>query len=101
MSNREYTLDIKEAWQQAKDDNISTQALGKIIGGKLKELAKNLPQDYKDEAEEIAENFEAVDEDVEEFDAIMKRLYDLADTTLPKPKGQFLDNKLMWIKTNF
>jgi hypothetical protein len=53
---------------------------------------------YIDELEEIVNEFEYCCEDVEEFDGILERLYDWADTPLPTPKGE-MQRKMCWVAT--
>jgi hypothetical protein len=101
MSNWKYTLDIEDLWKQRDEGRITIQELGKGIANRLRILSRKLPTKYQDFVENLALDFESVDEDVEDFDQVMNDLYNLADLELPKPTGQWMDNKLMWVKTNF
>jgi len=79
MANWKYTLDIKDIWQQAKDDEITVQELAKETANRLENLKikeKYYPMDEVDELISFSEDEEA---DKYNFDDVMSRLYDWAD----------------------
>lgn len=102
------TLDIKDAFQQALNDEISSIQLAGVIADRLEKL--NIPSAAKDmevllemDQEELVDRFRYYFEDgiddIHEFDGIMYDLYNWADTQL---SGNFFDAvKLCWVKTNF
>jgi len=101
MANWQSTLNIKNEMEACREGTITIQELSAKVSTKLDRLAvPNLPEDLKDEQEEFVWEFEAAGEDedlsVEEYDDILSRLYDWADTSLD---GKFGGKKVCWVKT--
>lgn len=104
MSDWQRTLDIKDIWEQAKNKEISTKSLAKIMIKRLEALndfgiasVDEGKQALMDEFFELSEYEEGVS--FYDFDIVMGRLYDWADTSLG---GKFPDvKKICWIKTQF
>ena len=110
MPTWKHTLDLSAHWEKANEDFAAVQALASAASAGLLAIP-DLPEDdplgnnyLNEEKQEIADDFRdlSTTEDViliDEFDAVMTRLYDWGDTKL---SGQFFDAvKLCWIKTVF
>lgn len=91
-------LDIREEWYKTRDQQMNLSQLCEALVSKI----SNLPQ-YQDDftLDEIARAFKKLQVDQEpniaEFDNIMNRLYDWADTTIgyhPFPNQK----RKCWIK---
>lgn len=74
-----YTLNIKEEWRQAKNDEISVQELAKIIAAKTKKfkLEDFDKEDLIFEFEEFSKD-DSLDKD--DFDELWNQYYDWADS---------------------
>lgn len=105
MSNWKRTLDLKNIWD--RPNGMTVPQLGKEVAIRLRKVSEKMTDDQKYEAEDIAECFEDIDpelsekEQIADFDSIMSELYDFADMELTDTPGQWMKNKLMWIKTSF
>ena len=97
MANWKYKIDLKEVWRKLEDEEIEISEGGKQIA----EILRNHKayQEYETKLEEIAEQFEDV-EDKTDFNYILDDLYDWGDTTLP-PLNAWPPNKIAWISTQF
>ena len=98
MAQWQNRLNLVDLWELAENKKITIPELGKKIAKRIKKLLEHLrPSDkfLRMEAEEIADDFETVTEDVEEFDGIMGRLYDWADTSLD---GKVGGKKVCWVR---
>lgn len=74
-----YTLNIKEEWEQAKNDEISVQELAKIIAEKTKKF--KLEDFDKDDLIFELEEFSKDDSlDKDDFDELWNQYYDWADS---------------------
>ena len=93
-----YHLDLRDLWKDRDNNSKSISEIGKEVAKRV----RNLPcfETYRDELEEIADDFEFVEEDERAFDYILSYLYDWADSPLPAPTRQ-MQRKLCWIKTIF
>ena len=100
MSNWKYKLDLTDVWNKVDDGKMTIPELGKIVADRLEKVAESFPKVCKGEATEIAYYFREAEEE-SDFNDAMEDLYNLADSVLPKPKGQWMENKLMWVATNF
>ena len=98
MSNWVHKLELGDLWKKREDDEMSIEELGREVGKRLHITARLVPKKFEDELESLAQEFEDVDGDVEEFDYILGRLYDVADSCLPTPSGQ-MQRKLLWVNT--
>lgn len=94
MSNWVNKLDLKDLWKARDEGKLTIQELAKEVAKRIKN--KHFYNRYKDELEEIVMDFEDCPEDVGEFDNILERLYDWADTPLPTPEGQ-MQRKICWV----
>lgn len=101
MADWQRTLHIEEEWNEAKDDKIDIWTLAKTVADKLRKLAP-FPgfDDINDERDSIADELEGFaedpDGDKDDFDCIMTRLYDWADTPLD---SNWNGKKVCWVKT--
>lgn len=91
------TLDIADAWEQAKDGEIGSKELAVIIAKKLEDFG--LVND--DELDQIILEFKeyaeyAEEGDIDEFDSIMSSLYNWADIPLD---DKWNGKKNCWVKT--
>ncbi len=103
MANWQRHLDLKLAWQQALNKDITIQQLAKITAKQLKALKPFNDPNIEEEKDDLVEQFEMLadnlDADTDEFDYIMQDLYNWGDI---KISGDFFDaKKVCWIKTNF
>ena len=92
-------LYIKDLWENTKEGTMTISELGKAISKRIRTdiLGSRIRPIYmKEEIDDIAYDFEHVTDDVEEFDMIMERLYDWADTPLD---GRVGGKKMCWIRT--
>lgn len=109
MANWQYEIDIEDAWQKAKNDEISSVDLAKVIVEKVKELLPKIRSRFGEASHaaliltDIMADFDRFvkdnDDDNDTFDAIFNRLYDWADQKLSLEKWP--PDALCWIKTNF
>ena len=105
MANWQTTLDIKDAFQKASNDEISCQELSKIIAEKLKclKLTKAIRDNelVMEERQELIEEFEGLAEQERltknGFDNVFASLYDWADA--PLSFDDWPRKKVCWIKT--
>ena len=89
---------LKPEWGQADNGDISIQSLAETVAvrlAKLKPFADKYINEERDdivaEFKDLAENEDATADD---FDAIMSRLYDWADTSLD---SSWNGNKVCWV----
>lgn len=106
MADWTHRLELKDLHDKYEKKEIQPDDLGKEVAKRLRTLIElNRPpidETLLDEAEEIALEFESMsDNDIDEYDNIINRLYDWADTTLPHaPNTPFsLTPKLCWVNT--
>src|ERR1035437_782642 len=86
------TLDIKDAWGKAQDDEITSAELAKVIASKLKALKLSFftggLEHLKDTRDELVNDFESMAEDKDldkdDFDITMEELYNWADISLDR-----------------
>ena len=93
MANWKYSINIRDAWRKAQDDEITNKELADEI---VKALLKLHCHD--EELLGIIDEFNDLDEesDNDDFNPIMEALYDWGDTEIP-PYSQWLPNKMCWI----
>ena len=84
MRQWERRLELADIWKQRERDEIEIPELGKEIANRLRLL--NL---QSHEMDGLIEEFDCVEDDMEEFDSILERLYDWADV-----------GKRLWIATS-
>jgi len=98
MTHWRHTLNISEAWQRAKDDELSIQELANIISSRLSGIKFN-DDDLSAERNDLCEAFDdlAADDDAteDEFNSLMSELYDFGDMRLKD------GSKVMWIRTMY
>jgi len=95
MADWIYKLQLKDLHDGYKGGSITIDKLGIEVSKRLRKMS--LPEPYDFEAEDIASDFEDV-QDVEDYDAALERLYDLADSKITTPDDQ-MQRKLMWVNT--
>jgi len=96
MANWMHRLDLKDLWKKRDVGEITVQQLGKEIAKRIRKL--KCFKRYEDVLEDIAVEFGCVDESTDEFDLILKELYDWADEPVPTPVGQ-MQRKNCWVAT--
>ena len=101
MADWKLRLRVGRARRDYEDGGITLKELCDIYARQLEKKAPfirdrmNEP-DLADEAEDIAHDFKAMVETVEEFDDALTRLYDWADTTLNDETWPH--EKLCWVE---
>ena len=96
MANWVYRLDLRDLWKSYKENKITIKKLGKSVAKRIRKLP--CYEIFEDKLESIAMGFEICVNNVEDFDSILKILYDWADGSLPTSLGQ-MQRKLCWIET--
>ena len=100
MSDWQHKLELKDLHNKYRAGELTPEALGKEVSKRLTALIeRNRPpisEDLLSEAEDIASEFENGIEEVDDYDNVLARLYDWADTSLD---GKFGGKKLCWINT--
>ena len=96
MANWQNRLELKDLWEAHDLNKIDTSQLAKAVAKRIRKL--KCYKEYEDDLEEIAIEFEACDNNDDEFDGILAELYDWGDMVLPTPKGQ-MTRKVCWIAT--
>ena len=96
MSIWKNRLDLKDLWEKRDKQEITLQKMGKEIAKRIRLL--RCYKREEDTLEDIALNFEYMEEDVNEFDSILAELYDWGDISLD---GKFGGKKMCWIATRF
>lgn len=96
MSEWVNRLNLKDLWEAKEEGKLTIQELGKQVARRIRKMP--CYKLYDNELEEIAVQFEYVDDNVEEFDSILSDLYDWADICLFTPRGQ-MQRKMCWVKT--
>lgn len=96
MANWKYRLNLKDLWESREAEEISLKEMGMRITERIKKLP--CYKKYEDELEDIAMNFKCINEDVEEFDGALEKLYDWADCPLVTRRGE-MQRKLCWVAT--
>lgn len=107
MANWRYTVDIKDLHDAYKRGDLLPIPLGKAVADRLMQFKSTckppLPPQYCSELDRIIDNFQTIDDDIDEYDSILNLLYDWADQSLPcSPNTPFSARpKLCWVKTLF
>ncbi len=96
MADWVYRLDLKDLWRREEEGELTIKELAKLVAERIRQLP--CYEKYIDDLEEIVNEFEYCCGDVEEFDSILERLYDWADTPLHTRKGQ-MQRRICWVKT--
>jgi hypothetical protein len=99
MANWQHRLELRDLWEKYRKGQITPIDEGKEVAKRLRNLIPKLPTQFQDGAEEIAIRFDGDIENIEDFDNVLSDLYDLADTALPTPSGEYMPRKLMWVAT--
>ena len=109
MASWKYTLDIKEVWEKAQNNEITSVDLAKILIEKLKELHTTISLRFGPGSSVIIELevllvdledfIQCNEDDDDSFNEIFDRLYDWADMSLTPDRWP--SKKLCWIKTLF
>jgi putative heme iron utilization protein len=99
MAKWKYRIDVKDAWKQAKNGEITIQELAAIVVGQLKALEPYNRQSDPDLIDVVNE-FESLAEDKnagrDDFDVVWEQLYDWGDITLDQ---RWPREKMCWIAT--
>src|SRR5690242_4000049 len=100
MANWQRTIRLNPEWDQAKEGEISIQALAAIVAKKLRAI-RPFGEDYEDlneTREELIDEFESLASDptagTSAFDYVMESLFNWGDTSLD---GRFGGKKACWI----
>jgi len=96
MANWVNRLELKDLWKQRDEEKISISELAKAVANRIEKLP--CFKKYEDELQTIILDFEDCSDDVEEFDDILNRLYDWADTPLRITRGE-MQRKVCWVNT--
>lgn len=106
MANWVHRLELKDLHDKYDKEGITPNELGVEVAKRIRTLLElntpPIPEELRNEAKDIALEFESmVDDDIDEYDSILSKLYDWADTTLPNaPNTPFhAIPKLCWINT--
>ena len=105
MTNWTHKLGLTDLHSKYQKDEITVIELGKGVAERLRKLCTRnilpIPESLLEEAEDIACEFEDLPEDIEEYDMVLERLYDWADTVLPHPENTPFSAipKVCWINT--
>ncbi len=104
MTDWKHTLDIKDLHESYRRDKITVDALAKEVAKRLRTLlSENNPpieQCLINRANMIADSLEHEIEDIAQYDILLNKLYEWADTVLPHGMDVKFSNipKLCWIK---
>jgi hypothetical protein len=103
MSNWQRTLDIKDAWEKALEDEMSYRDLAKVMLDKLQELMPFSDLDIEAEKRDIIDDLECLvnhpdDLCSDDIDDVVERLYGWGDIPL---NNNWPPKKVCWIKTKF
>lgn len=96
MANWVNKLELKDLWEAFDNEKMTSAEVGKEVAKRLRVLP--LPDDFQGDQEEIAGMFENEVENEDDFNLVLDKLYDLADSPLPTPIGQ-MQRKLIWVNT--
>lgn len=101
MANWQRTLVLKDVWPKFREDELSVQEVAKVVSERLAELKPFNVKHIDKQKEELVDEFEALSEDEDadtnNFDDVLERLYDWADTPLD---GNVLSGKkVCWVAT--
>lgn len=93
MADWQRKLELKDEWPKTRNGELSVSQLADIVADRLEALEpfgdKELDRSLDYEREEIIEEFRALaeDADVDDFDEVLERLYDWADTPMGGGRG--------------
>ena len=96
MGKWQNKLELKDLWKAREEKKISVSELAREIAKRIRTLP--CYDDYDLELEDISTEFETIDNNVDDFDNVLERLYDWADTPLPTPRGEW-QRRLCWVST--
>lgn len=96
MANWQRELNISNAFRKAQEREIDRKELAAAIALKLLALRPFGIATIDLEREDIADDFANFEGDVDEFDHLMDRLYDWADTALD---DKWNGRKVCWVRT--
>ncbi len=96
MSNWINKLSLKDLWKARDENNLTIQQLAQQVAKRIEKMP--CYKKYEKYLRVIVSEFRCCEEDIEEFDNILKDLYDWADTPLRTPRGE-MQRKLCWIAT--
>lgn len=102
MARWQRTIRLNPEWDQAQTGEITVQKMAAAIVMRLRALKDfgGEDADLDDSRSEIADEFEAISEDPsasnDEFDYVMRSLYDWGDQSID---GEWSGKKACWIDT--
>jgi len=102
MANWQRHIYLNPEWQQAKDGEITIQALAAVLAKRLRALKPFgvRDEDLNEKRDEIAEEFEYIAKTPtatrDDFDNWMEELYDWGDTRLEQG---WTGKKVCWVDT--
>lgn len=101
MTDWQRTLDVSEAWQQAKNDEIDVQKLAARVADKLEALMPLSDEEIEEDRLSLVSEFRELSEStdfitIEDFDSLWDSLYDWADMSLD---SHWNGKKVCWVKT--
>lgn len=99
MSDWQNKLDLKDLWKSWDEGDISIKEVAQTVAKRIRAMKCFATQE--ETLEDIAENFEACDNDVSEFDNILGDLYDWGDILVDGSGKFFQHKKMCWIATRF
>ncbi len=96
MANWMNKINLKPFMDAYEKEEITIQELGKKVSKFLNDFEIK-PKSYKDELEEIADNFETVESE-DEFNNYLNDLYDFGDIEIGQSQG-IIRKRIAWIET--
>ena len=106
MANWKFKIDVKDAWEKAQNEEITSIDFAKILVKELKRIEGPITKKYGEYAPESIVLTELIDEfegfieeekdNDEEFNCIFEGLYNWGDLEVA-PYGEWPPNKLCWI----
>ena len=103
MADWKHKLIIGDLHRKHERKEITPEELGKEVAKRLTALLDSnsppIPDDLLDEAQDIANRFECDIENVEDYDNVLRELYDWGDSKLPSSRRVRFSMvpKLCWI----
>lgn len=99
MANWQTTLNLLPEYNHARDGKITIQALAAVVAARLDGL--KWPTEFESDKDDLVDEFRGLSEDtdatVNDFDAVLERLYDVADSRINTTPWPY--DKLCWVKT--
>jgi hypothetical protein len=106
VANWKFKIDVKDAWDKAQNEEITSIDFAKVLVKELKRIEGPITKKLGEESAEVKELIDLIDEfegfiqyekdDDREFNYIFEELYDWGDYEVA-PLGEWPPNKLCWI----